>query len=231
MDRAHQPRRARAVADCGAQLGHEAGQRGFRNERVRPQCLVYFVPGDGARHRVDQQLEQRQELRSGVDDFAATRQFVARTVGRPAPRLDPGLPIGLRSRLAVNGSPALLLFFWAHWCPECMAESATLARLLDKYRARGLTIVAPTKRYGYVQAGRPAAPDKELRHIAGVRDTYFRFLQRVPVPMADSNHIAHGVDAIPTKVLIDRQGIIRLYQPGRITEADLDAAIVNILER
>jgi peroxiredoxin len=164
---------------------------------------------------------------AGQDDQSDTREYV----GRPAPRLDPGLAIGLRSPLAVKGSPALLLFFWAHWCPECKAESATLARLLDKYRARGLTIVAPTKRYGWVQAGRPAAPDKEVRHIAEVRDTYFRFLQGVPVPVADSNHIAYGVDAIPTHVLIDRQGIIRLYQSGRMTEADLDAAIVNILER
>jgi hypothetical protein len=30
-------------------------------------------------------------------------------------------------------------------------------------------------------------------------------------------------------VLIDRKGIIRLYQPGRITAEELDAAIRNLL--
>jgi thiol-disulfide isomerase/thioredoxin len=154
-----------------------------------------------------------------------------RLLGHTAPRIDPGLIIGPRSPLSVNGSSALLLFFWAHWCPQCKAESPTIAALVAKYRSRGLALVAPTRRYGYVDGGRPAAPDKELRYIAQVRDTSYKFLQSVPVPIAESNHLSYGVDAVPTHVLIDRGGTVRFYQSGRLSEEELEAAIVNVLQR
>jgi thiol-disulfide isomerase/thioredoxin len=161
------------------------------------------------------------------DNAPAAQRFV----GRIAPHIDPGLIIGPRSPLSVNGASAMLVFFWAHWCPQCKAESATLAALVTKYRSRGLTVVAPTRRYGYTEGGRPAAPDKELRYIAQVRDTYYKFLQKIPVPIAESNHLAYGVDTVPTNILIDRGGTIRFYKSGALTEQELEAAIVDVLER
>src|SRR5258708_818529 len=109
-------------------------------------------------------------------------------VGRSAPHLDGRLHLGPRvpSVDEMKGR-VVFLFFWAHWCPECKAESATVSKLLDKYRSQGLTIIAPTRRYGYVQGGRPASPDKELRYIQQVRDTYYTFLSREPVPVNDAN--------------------------------------------
>jgi thiol-disulfide isomerase/thioredoxin len=150
--------------------------------------------------------------------------------GRAAPRLDTRLHIGrpvpgldeLKGRV-------VLLFFWAHWCPECKAESQTIANLIGKYRAQGLTIVAPTQRFGYVDAGRPAPPDKELRYIIRVRDTYYAFLRNEPVPLSDANAKSYGVADMPTHVLVDRQGIVRLFQPGRMTEEELEAAIQKLL--
>src|SRR5216684_8907169 len=65
---------------------------------------------------------------------------------------------------------AVLLFFWAHWCPDCKAEGPIIAKLLDKYRSQGLVIVAPTQRYGYVESGKPASPAEELRYIVQIRD-------------------------------------------------------------
>jgi hypothetical protein len=100
-----------------------------------------------------------------------------------------------------------------------------------KYRSRGLALVAPTRRYGYVEGGRPAAPDKELRYIAQVRDTSYKFLQSVPVPIAESNHVAFGVDAVPTHVIIDRGGTIRFYNAGRLSEEELEDAIISVLQR
>jgi len=123
----------------------------------------------------------------------------------------------------------VLVFFWAHWCPDCKTESSTIARLLDKYRSRGLAIIAPTQRYGYVEAGRPAPPDKELRYIAQVRNSYYGFLRDQPVPVSEANYREYGVTSIPMHVLIDRQGIIRLYTPGRMTEEQLEAAIQKLL--
>jgi thiol-disulfide isomerase/thioredoxin len=150
--------------------------------------------------------------------------------GRPAPRLETRLRVGPRvpSVDQLKGR-VVLLFFWAHWCPECKAESPVVGRLLNKYRSKGLSIVAPTQRYGYVAGGRPAAPDKELRYIIQVRDLHYGFLRDEPVPVSEANYKEYGVTSMPMHVLLDREGIVRLYQPGRMTEAELEAAINKLL--
>jgi thiol-disulfide isomerase/thioredoxin len=152
--------------------------------------------------------------------------------GRPAPPLEPGVSLGARLR-DPKRSPRQpqLVFFWAHWCQDCKAESPMIARLVEKYGPRGLAIVAPTRRYGYIEAGRKASPEKELRHLSQVRDTSYPFLKDAWVPVTAANHEAYGVAAIPMHVIVDRDGIIRLYRPGRMTEADLDAAIGAVVDR
>src|ERR1700676_1571232 len=136
--------------------------------------------------------------------------------GQLAPRIDGGLHIGTRvPSLDELKGKVVLLFFWAHWCMECRAESPTIAPLVDKYRSQGLVIIAPTQRYGYVEGGRPAPPDRELRYIIKIRDTHYSFLRDIPVPVGQANHKTYGADVIPLHVLIDRQGIVRLYNAGR----------------
>ncbi len=104
-----------------------------------------------------------------------------------------------------------------------------IAHLVEKYRARGLAVVAPTRRYGYIEAGRPVSPDREFRHLVQVRDAFYGFLKREPVPVTDANHKAFGIAAVPMHILIDREGIVRLYRPGRMSQEELESAIVQLL--
>jgi len=197
------------------------------------EVLALVLVEQGARsdavHLLQTQLETYRDTVAANDLRTAVQQLSL--VGHPAPGLQDGFSLG--PRLPSKDAPPqpTLVFFWAHWCSDCKAESPMIARLLDKYRARGLAIVAPTRNYGYVENGRNAPPDKELRHIAQVRDTYYSFLKHAPVPVTDANHRAFGVAAIPVNILIDRQGVVRLYHPGRIEERELEAAIVDVLER
>jgi thiol-disulfide isomerase/thioredoxin len=146
--------------------------------------------------------------------------------GRPAPALDRSEFIGppLPTAQELKGK-VVLLFFWAHWCPDCKNMSPALAALVAKYRANGLVIVAPTQRYGYVAGGAAAPPDQELRYITDVRDKYYGFLANASVPVSVANHERFGVSTTPTLVIIDRQGIVRLYHPGQMTEDELDAQL------
>lgn len=151
--------------------------------------------------------------------------------GHSAPALDLAESIGPRPPTAdeLKGK-VVVLFFWAHWCSDCKIEGPILAALLAKYASQGLAIVAPTQRFGYVAAGRPAPPDEELRYIVEVRDKYYPFLAAQPVPLSVANHQRYGVSSTPTVVILDRQGVVRVYNPGRLTEEELEAKLRPLLQ-
>ena len=150
--------------------------------------------------------------------------------GHPAPALDLAESIGPRPPTAEElKGKVVVLFFWAHWCSDCKIEGPILAKLLAKYESQGLAIVAPTQRFGYVAGGKPAPPDEELRYIVEVRDKYYPFLATQPVPVSVANHERYGVSSTPTVVLLDRRGVVRLYNPGRLTEEQLEAKLGPLL--
>ena len=150
--------------------------------------------------------------------------------GVPAPALDLSETIGRRRpEVDATKGKVVVLFFWAHWCPDCKTQGPILAKLLAKYESDGLTIVAPTQRFGYVAGGRPASPGDELRYIVEIRDQYYGFLADKLVPVSVANHERYGVSTTPTLVILDRKGLVRQYHPGQMTEAELDAQIRPLL--
>jgi thiol-disulfide isomerase/thioredoxin len=151
--------------------------------------------------------------------------------GRPAPALDASEWVGpARAALADVKGKVVVLFFWAHWCPDCKIQGPILAKLRERYQSQGLAIVAPTQRYGYVARGAAASADEELRYIIRIRDEYYPFLADLPVPLSVANHQRYGVSSTPTVVILDRQGMVRLYHPGRMTEAELDLQLRSLLD-
>jgi thiol-disulfide isomerase/thioredoxin len=153
--------------------------------------------------------------------------------GRPAPPLERNEWIGTVQppALADLKGRVVVVFFWAHWCPDCKVEGPILQKLYEKYRTQGLTIVAPTMRFGYVAGGKAAPPDEELRYIVQIRDQFYPWLAELPTPVSAANHQRYGVSSTPTLAIVDRSGVIRTYNPGRLTEADLEARITALLDR
>lgn len=150
--------------------------------------------------------------------------------GQPAPALALGTDLGRPTpSLASLKGNVVVLFFWAHWCGDCKAQAPVLSALLDRHRADGLTIVAPTQRYGYAAKRAPATPSAELEYIRQVRDEYYAFLRDEAVPVSDANHQSYGVSTTPTLVVLDRPGIVRLYHPGTMTAGELAAVITPLL--
>jgi thiol-disulfide isomerase/thioredoxin len=149
--------------------------------------------------------------------------------GKPAPALEMKTYLGPKPQAlsALKGKP-LLLFFWAHWCGDCKQQAPVLARLASEFGPQGLTIVGPTQRYGYVAGGEEAGPAKETPYIDSVRKGFYGSLP-MTVPVSEENFKNYGCSTTPTLALVDRQGIVRLYHPGRMTYEELLPKVKDIM--
>jgi len=129
---------------------------------------------------------------------------------------------------ALRGKP-VLLFLWAHWCGDCRAQAATLARVTRKYRDKGLAVIAPTRYYGTGAEGKTATPAEEKAHIEKIWKDSYAGLEGVPIPIDADAMLRYGVAATPTFVLVDRKGLVRFYAPTRLSEAELSRRIEAVL--
>ncbi|MGH9659628.1 MAG: TlpA family protein disulfide reductase [Bryobacteraceae bacterium] len=136
--------------------------------------------------------------------------------GKPAPELE---------KLALPKGRPVVLFFWAHWCPDCKRHAPLLERLASQYK--DLAILGPTQRYGYVAGGIEAGAAEESAYIEQVRRQFYgRLLPEAPV--SEENFKRYGASSTPTLVFVDRKGIVRLYHPGQMTAEALEAAVAKI---
>ena len=200
----------------GAAIETDALVRATRGDRS---SAVYFLERELETYR-DSPIHKRLQKNVNLLSLA----------GQPAPAIVAPEHLGpsVQTLDELKGN-VVLLFFWAHWCPDCKAQAPAIASALDKYRSQGLRVIAPTQRFGYITRGQDASPDNELRHIEQVSNESYAFLRDESVPVSDANHKLYGVSTTPTLVLVDREGIVRLYRPGNMSEDDLDAAIRELL--
>ncbi len=140
--------------------------------------------------------------------------------GKPAPALE--------NVTLAKGKP-VLVFFWAHWCGDCKAEEPILERIKAEFEPKGLAIIAPTQKYGYVAGGVDAPADVELRYIEQIRRERYAGIIANPAPVSEENFRRYGASTTPTLVLIDRAGIVRLYHPGAMTYEELRARVQSIM--
>jgi len=136
-----------------------------------------------------------------------------------------GKPTPVLEKVSLPKGKPVLIFFWAHWCGDCKAEGPILAKLKAEFGPRGLEIVAPTQKYGYVANGEEAPADVELRYIDQIRRDRYADIIATPAPISEENFRKYGVSTTPTLVLVDRGGIVRLYHPGRMTYEELQPLV------
>ena len=152
--------------------------------------------------------------------------------GRPAPALRAEQFLGSKPPVLaqLKGSP-VLLFFWAHWCGDCKAEAPIITQLRTEFAAKGLTVLGPTRLYGYTAQVEHAAPSDEFAYIDTVRHRFYAGLLDMPVPISKYNFDQYGASTTPTLVLLDRAGKVAMYHPGALPYDQLKAEIEKVVAR
>jgi thiol-disulfide isomerase/thioredoxin len=150
--------------------------------------------------------------------------------GKPAPELEAAVWFGPKPpSIASLRGKAVLLFFWAHWCPDCKADVPIIAGLMKKYGPRGLAIIGPTDYYGDVAHGADAPPAVEKPYIESIRRQFYAPLSDMPAPLSNANFARYGASSTPTLVMVNRKGIVSWFHPGAATEPELTAQIERAL--
>jgi thiol-disulfide isomerase/thioredoxin len=152
--------------------------------------------------------------------------------GKPAPALRTEQFLGSKppTLAQLKGSP-VLLFFWAHWCGDCKAEAPIVTQLRTEFAPKGLTVLGPTRLYGYTAQVENATPSDELAYIDAVRHRFYAGLLDMPVPVSKYNFETYGASTTPTLVLLDRTGKVALYHPGALPYDQLKIEIEKVVAR
>jgi thiol-disulfide isomerase/thioredoxin len=138
--------------------------------------------------------------------------------------------LGLKPPTAdeLKGKP-VVIFLWAHWCADCKKQGPILEGLVNKYRDSGITVIAPTQRFGYVDKKKPAGAAEELAYIEQIRDQYYPWMKSISAPVSNDVYEKYGVSTTPTYVMIDRDGNVSTYLPGQPTVEELEPLIQKIV--
>lgn len=118
-------------------------------------------------------------------------------------------------RLADLRGRVVWLDFWASWCPPCQSETPTIRALDERYRDRGLTIVA-------VQVQQPVEEGRRYAERYGLEYT---------IGADTAGHVfrAYRVYALPTQFFIDPTGVVRAIVNGPLDESVASGIIEALL--
>jgi len=122
---------------------------------------------------------------------------------------------GTSWRLSDHRGQVVLINYWASWCAPCRQETPGLIDLARDYRYKGLSIVGVAMDEG----GKPAV-ESFLRE----------FHVPYPVLMPDlRSPSAPAIDALPTTVLVDRDGRTAKSYVGAVRETVFRADVDRLL--
>jgi peroxiredoxin len=139
----------------------------------------------------------------------------AKANGKMAPDFELQTLDGKPLKLSQLRGKAVLVNFWATWCPPCKVEMPWFEEFQKQYQDRGFTIVGV--------AMDDAAPQEIAKFTESMGITY-------PVVLG-TNAVSdtYGADYLPTSVFIDRNGVIVQRVFGLVNRRDIEDDIQKAL--
>jgi thiol-disulfide isomerase/thioredoxin len=138
--------------------------------------------------------------------------------GKPAPNFTLKTPDGKPVSLADFKGKAVMVNFWATWCPPCKMEMPWLIDLQRKYAAQGFTVI------GISEDDPPFTQVDSFTRQIGVN---------YPIVIADdsTSKAFGGIDYLPASYYIGRDGKVVVETAGLVSKEEIEANIQKILAR
>jgi len=111
---------------------------------------------------------------------------------------------GTNLRLDEYKGQVVLINFWASWCGPCRQELPLLDRINERYRDAGFAVLG-------VNVEGTMGPASDMAKKAGVN---------FPVLVDENQRVSemYDLEAMPTSVVVDRDGVVKYvhrgYKPG-----------------
>ena len=126
------------------------------------------------------------------------------TAGTPAPEFDLQTPDGRRVSLSDFRGKAVVVNFWATWCPPCRSEMPDLEQIAQERKSDVVVLAV---------------------NVQEARDPVARFVQQYgltfPILLDTSGDVtqAFGVQSLPTTFFVDGEGKVAAFNMGALNKS------------
>jgi cytochrome c biogenesis protein CcmG/thiol:disulfide interchange protein DsbE len=124
---------------------------------------------------------------------------------------------GQTVRLSDFKGKVVLLNFWATWCAPCKVEIPWFMDFEQKYKDRGLVVLG-------------VSMDEEGWEVVKPFLDRMKINYRVVIGNDEVSQSYGGVDALPTTLLVDRNGMIASKHEGLAPKSEYEKEILGLLD-
>lgn len=117
------------------------------------------------------------------------------------------------------GKKAVVLDFWAAWCPFCIEEMSLLQNVHEEYGDEVVMIgVHRTDSGESIETGKKFADEQGVKYllVQGTNEVY--------------RASTKGINAMPTAVFIDKNGVVSDIKLGPKTESEIAEKVEQLLK-
>lgn len=166
----------------------------------------------------DANRSRRLWLQVAVGSFIAPYALATESkmsIGHPLPLPDISLIDGsVLPRSQLRGKVVIYLF-WATWCPVCVEEMEHYQALRDKFKDRGVEVVA-------------VSLDQEIIDVKTFLASK-RYDLKVAMRSDAIRRVFGGIQGTPTIFVADRNGILRVKRLGAMPRDEIEQVVKSIL--
>lgn len=191
-------------------ISEECLNKGMKSEKLIAAYKTAFVKTKGT----EADFEKKLNLVNADRKKRAKEKLFTELVNKPAPKFSFKTMDGKTISLSDLKGKVVVLDFWATWCGPCKASFPVLQKVYEKYKDnKNVVILAVNSR----ETTKGAEREKLVKQF--IKDNKYTFAVVFDNDDKEKAYIAQfGVEGIPTKIILDKEGTIQFKSVGFLNE-------------